>query len=222
MFIWDFSEIDKTCKENCLLSSSLKMWHKRLGHNNFTDLSKLVEHVEGMRISDSSVDVGEICELNKAKKQPIAKVCTTRAQAVLDIVHTDILGPITPEAVDGHKYAIGFVDSFSRYCTVYFMKSRDETLEKFQQLCSDIGQPLTLVSDFKKFARLKGTRLENSAAYTPQENGKIEKLWDVTVGTARCLGDQASLEKKYWTYSLNMALYLKNFCYHSAISEKPS
>ena len=51
------------------------------------DLSKLVEHVEGMRISDSSVDVCEICELNKAKKQPIAKDCRTRAQAVLDIVH---------------------------------------------------------------------------------------------------------------------------------------
>ena len=25
LFIWDFSEIDKTCKENCLLASSLKM-----------------------------------------------------------------------------------------------------------------------------------------------------------------------------------------------------
>ena len=168
------------------------MWQKRLGHNNFTDLSKLVEHVEGMRISDSSVDVCEICELNKAMKQPIAKDCTTRAQAVLDIVHTDILGPITPEAVDSHKYAIGFVDSFSRFCSVYFMKSRDETVEKFQQFCAVVGQPLTLVSDgaklsndIKKFARLKGISLENSAAHTPQENGKIEKLWDVTVGTAR-------------------------------------
>ena len=60
--------IDKTCKEDCLLSSSLKMWHKRLGHKNFTDLSELDEHVEGMRISDTSVDVGEICELNKAMK----------------------------------------------------------------------------------------------------------------------------------------------------------
>ena len=65
------------------------MWHKRLGHNIFTDLSKFVEHVEGMRISDSSVDACEICMLNKAKKQPIAKDCTTRAQAVLDLVHRD-------------------------------------------------------------------------------------------------------------------------------------
>ena len=85
-----------------------------------------------MRISDNLVDLCENCELNKAKKQPIAEDCTTRALAVLDIVYTDILGPITPEAVDGHKYAIGFVDSVSRYCRVYFMKSRDETLEKFQ------------------------------------------------------------------------------------------
>ena len=63
------------------------------------------------------------------------------------------------------------------------MKSRDETLEKFQQCCADVGQTLTLVSngakeyisnDFKKFARLKRIRLENSAVYTPQENGKIE------------------------------------------------
>ena len=173
-----------------------------------------------MRIRDTWVDVCEICELNKANKQPIAKNCTTRAQAVLDILHTDILGPITPEAVDGHKYPIRFVDSFGRYCRVYFMTSRDdETLEEFQQLCADIGQPLTLVSDgakeyiaidFKKVARLKGIRRENSAAYTPQKNGKIKKHWDVTVGNARCLADQASLEKKYWIYSLNMAFYLKN------------
>ena len=72
------------------------MWHKRLGHNNFTDLSELFEHVEGIRISGISVDVCEICELNKAKKQPIAQSCTTRAQAVLGIVHADILGPTTP------------------------------------------------------------------------------------------------------------------------------
>ena len=123
LFIWDFSGIDETCKENCLMSSRLKMWYKRLGHNNFTELSKLIEHIEGMLISDSLVDVCEICELNKPKKQPIAKDCTTRAKTVLDIVHTEILGPITPEAVDGHKYAIGFVDSFSRYYRVIFMKS---------------------------------------------------------------------------------------------------
>ena len=41
------------------------------------------------------------------------------------------------------------------------------------------------------------------------------------VGTARCLGDQASLEKKYWTSSLNTAFCFKNFCSHSAIKKTP-
>ena len=31
----------------------------------------------------------------------------------------------------------------------------------------------------------------------------------------------ASLEKKFSTYSLNMAFYLKNFCHHSAIKKTP-
>ena len=99
--------------------------------------------------------------------------------------HTDMLGHIAPEAVNGHKYAIGFVDSFSRYCRVYFMKSSDEILENFQQFCADVGQPLNLVSDglkefiandFKKFVRLKGIRLENSAAYTPQKLVKMKNF----------------------------------------------
>ena len=143
-------------------------------------------------------------------------------------MHTDILGPITP---NGHKYAIGFVDSFTRYRRVYFMKSRGETIEKIQKIrkfCANVGQPLTLVSDgakeniannFNKFARLKGIRLENSAAYTPQEN---DKIWDVIVGAARCLGDQASLEEKYWTYLLNTAFYLKKCLLSFGNKENPS
>ena len=51
---------------------------------------------------------------------------------------------INPEAVDGHRYAIGLVDSFSSYQKVYFLK-RDDALEKF--VLADIGNPGTLVCD---------------------------------------------------------------------------
>ena len=112
------------------------MWHAKMGHNNFFDLKRLPEFVEGMQISDSKVECCEVCELNKSKKQPVPKDCMTRAKEILDIVHTDVLGKISPEAVDGHCYAIGFVDSFSRFSKVYFMKLRDEVFDKFKQfLC---------------------------------------------------------------------------------------
>ena len=143
-------------------------------------------------------------ELNKSKKQPVPKDCMTRAKETLDIVHTDVLRKISPEAVDGHCYAIGFVDSFSRFSKVYFMKTRDGVLDNFEQFCAYVGKPGTLVSDgggeyisdeFKRYCRNQGIRFENSAPYTPQENGKIEKTWGISVAMALCFS-QRLIEKK--------------------------
>ena len=154
----------------------------------------------------------------------------TRAKEILYIVHTEVLGKISPEAVDGHCYAIGFVDSFSRFSKVYFMKTRDEVLDKFKQFCADVGKPVTLFSDgggenisneFKRYCRNQGIRSENSAPYTPQENGKIERIWGTSVAMARCFLDNACLEKKYWTHALNMGFYVKNMLLHSALEKTP-
>ena len=114
------------CKVQCLTSSNLKLWHDRLGHNNFQDLIKLQSHVDGMKIkiNDSSELKCDTCELNKAKRKPVSKDSVDRTNNAFDIVHVDILGPVTPVSVDNHEYAISFVDSFSRYWKIYFMKTR--------------------------------------------------------------------------------------------------
>ena len=65
-----------------------------MGHNNFSDLKRLPEFVEGMKIGDSKIDCCEVCELNKSKSQPVSEDCMTRAKENLDIVHTDVLGKI--------------------------------------------------------------------------------------------------------------------------------
>ena len=124
---------------------TLKQWHCRMGLNNYKDLSHLEQHVEGMKISDFKIDNCDNCELNKAKKND----CYTRATRTLDFVHTDILGPIGQIEEDGHRYAISFVDSFSRFVwTVFhFMKTRAEATEKLERFIADIGVPQTLVSD---------------------------------------------------------------------------
>ena len=54
----------------------------------------------------------------------------TRAKEILDIVHTDVLGKFPPDDVNGHCHTIGFVESFSGFSKVYFMKTRDEILDK--------------------------------------------------------------------------------------------
>ena len=67
------------------------------------------------------------------------------------------------------------------------------------------GKPGTLVSDgggeyitngFRRCCRNQGIRFENSAPYTPQENGKIERILGTSVAMACCLLDNARLDKK--------------------------
>ena len=204
-FINHRTQENEFCNKQCLASSNLKLWHDRLGHNNFQDLIKLQYHV-GMQIdkNDSSGLKFDTCELNKAKRKAVPKDSVDRANNALDIVHVDILGPVTPVSVDNHRYAILFVDSFSKYSKVYFMKTRDECLQYFQELCADLGTPQTLVSDgakefsstqFSRFCRENKVRLENSAPYTPKENGKVERKWGTTTGMTRCLLDNAGLGK---------------------------
>ena len=66
LFVWRVNACDDVSVEECetnrveeiSLSSKLSMWHRRLGHNNWNDLSKLCEHVDGMSVS---VDESGLC-----------------------------------------------------------------------------------------------------------------------------------------------------------------
>ena len=127
-------------------------------------------------------------------------------------------------------YAIGFVDSFSRHLKIYFMKTRDEATEKLEKFIADIGVLQTLVSDgageyigqdFKQICRKQRIKLETSAPYTPQENGKIERVWGTITPMAGCMIFDANLSKTFWPYALNMATNPKNMCFHSAIGKTP-
>ena len=71
------------------------------------------------------------------------------------------------------------------YGKVYFMKSREEALENFQQFCAEIGKPRVFLSDgapefvgqdFKFWCRKNGIRTEVSDTCTPEEKGKIDDI----------------------------------------------
>ena len=62
-------------------------------------------------------------------------------------------------------------------------------------------------------------RLEKAALYKPEENGKVERKWGTTTGMTRCFLDNAGLGKEYWSYAINYAFYMKNYCFNSTIEE---
>ena len=56
-----------------------------------------------------------------------------RAKEVLDLVHTDLCGPISTSARGGYEYFITFIDDYSRYGYIYLMRHKFETFEKFKE-----------------------------------------------------------------------------------------
>ena len=212
-------------------SRTLVQWHRALGHNNFNDVARLTKLVDVMHIrKDGEAGHCDTCAEEKAKRAPVNKASGIRAKKKLDLVHTDVLGLIHQESYEGFRYAIGFVDSYSRYVVMYPMRTRDEVIEKLELFIADVGSPGTLVSDgaqeykprgFNEVCRKNGIRQEYSAPYTPQENGKIERMWGTVTGMTRCMLETAGLPKQLWPYALATYFCVKNRCFHSAHNSTP-
>ena len=50
----------------------------------------------------------------------------------LELVHSDLCGPMETLSFGGSRYFITFIDNYSRYCQTYFLKKKSEALEKFK------------------------------------------------------------------------------------------
>ena len=50
----------------------------------------------------------------------------------LELIHTDICGPVKKNSPRGEQYYILFIDDFSRMCWIGLIKHKDEAFEKFQ------------------------------------------------------------------------------------------
>lgn len=60
-----------------------------------------------------------------------------RASHKLELVHTDVCGPMRTPSLDNSKYFILFIENFSRW--VYFLKERSEVFSvktKMKEECS--------------------------------------------------------------------------------------
>ena len=75
--------------------------------------------------------------LGKMTKTPLSGTME-RATDLLEIVHTDVCGPMSVEARGGYRYVLTLTDYLSRYGYVYLMKQKSEIFEKFKEFQSDV------------------------------------------------------------------------------------
>ena len=56
-----------------------------------------------------------------------------KSRGILDYVHTDVWGLAKVASKGGSRYFVSFVDDYSRYAWVYFLKHKNEVFETFKQ-----------------------------------------------------------------------------------------
>ena len=56
----------------------------------------------------------------------------------MEIIHTNVCGPMSVEARGGYRYFLTFTDDLSRYGYIYLMKQKSETFEKFKEFQSEV------------------------------------------------------------------------------------
>ena len=56
----------------------------------------------------------------------------------MEIIHTDVCGPMSVEARGGYHYFLTFTDDLSRYGYIYLMKHKSKTFEKFKEFQSEV------------------------------------------------------------------------------------
>ena len=61
-----------------------------------------------------------------------------RAIELLELIHSDVCGPMSTHVIGGYFYFITFTDDFSRYGYVYLIKYKSEAFKKFREYKNEV------------------------------------------------------------------------------------
>ena len=212
-----------TAKES--QDSGIELWHQRLAHVNYNQLRQLEKNATGLSLPrESKRRFCEACIQGKMHQKPHKPLKEIRSTEKLQLVHTDVCGPMQTKSFGGSRYFITFTDDYSRCCKVYFLKEKSEALEKFKEFKASVetesGQSIKalradrggeyLSEEFSCYLKKYGIRAELTAAHSPQQNGVSERMNQTLVEAARSMLTHAGLSYAYWAEAVASAAYLRN------------
>ena len=178
--------------------------------------------------------VCESCLEGKIMKRPF-NVKGYRAKDFLELVHSDVYGPMSIQARGGYKYFITFTDDYSRFVYVYLMKRKSEAFEKFKEFRAEVENQLGKcikaiwsdhggkchLRDFKDYLTKNGIISQLTAPGIPQQNGVAERRNRTLLDLVRFMLSYSTLPICFWGYVLNTAMHLLNLVPTKSIPKTP-
>ena len=108
-----------------------KIFHEIFGHMSYKYLQSLNKDgmVKGPPQIKSSNGAWIGCVVGKHPESSYKKGKERRATKTLGLVNLDLIGPLITPYYGGSRYFLTFIDYFSRFCWVFFLKLKSKIFE---------------------------------------------------------------------------------------------
>ncbi|GAU31479.1 hypothetical protein TSUD_386430 [Trifolium subterraneum] len=110
-------------------------WHYRFGHLNFRDLNMMSNKsmVSGLPKIQVPNEVCEDCVQSKKHRDSFNKDVKSRTKNVLEVIYSDVCGPMQVDSTGGNRYFVSFVDDHNRKLWTYLIKRKSEVFDVFKK-----------------------------------------------------------------------------------------
>ncbi|KAE8734204.1 PLAC8 family protein [Hibiscus syriacus] len=178
--------VDRTRK-----NETSDLWYIRLGHVSYSKLSVMVKKsmLKGLpQLDVRTYMVCAGCQYGKAHQLSYDE-SKFKEKEPLELVHSDVFGPVKQQSISGMRYMVTFIDDFSKYVWVFFMKEKSDTFSKFKVFRDstegEVGKKICCLrtdnggeyrsNEFSQYLRECRIRHQYTCANTPQQNGVAER-----------------------------------------------
>ncbi|KAL0552272.1 hypothetical protein IC582_011380 [Cucumis melo] len=198
-------------------------WHLRLGHASPEKLRHLISINNLNRITKF---VPFNCLNCRLAKQPALSFSTTTSicDKPFDLIHSDIWGLAHTSTVHGSRYYVLFINDFSRFTWIYFLKHRSKLFRTYIEFANMIRTqfscPIKTLridnaleykdSTLLSFLSQQSTLVQRSCPHTSQQNGRVERKQHHILDSVRALLLFASCPEKFWGEAALTSVYTIN------------
>jgi hypothetical protein len=117
-------------------SDKLNMWRQKMAHLNAGQMKTMVsrEMITGTDMPRTGkLDFCEVYAEGKLHRAAFKPVGEVQSKKRLQIVHSDVAGPMKTDSFGDARYFVTFNDNYSRCVTVYPNTHKSEVLDKFKE-----------------------------------------------------------------------------------------
>ncbi|KAJ9542081.1 hypothetical protein OSB04_028587 [Centaurea solstitialis] len=226
-----FEALSQSVDAICLLSKASTedswLWHRRLCHQNFKDMNKLVSKRLVSTLPETRLSKDTLCpacEQGKMKRSSHPPKIDTNSKSPLDMSHMDLCRPMRVESLARKKYMLVLVDEFSRFTWLEFLRAKSDAADRIIAFIKRIQ--ILLSRKVKKIRSDNDTEFRNTklqsfledmgishnffAVRTPQQNGVVERKNRTLVEAARSMMAHSGIPQSFWAEAVSTACFTQN------------